>query len=469
MRYERCDDRRGGASATPFATPSEPPNFIMLLLLSAASLTAPAADRVQSLPGFNNISGLPFKIYSGYLTVPGPFSLTDYDSLSIHYQLQTVQGGAADAPVATWHQGGPGGSSIDVGLYTEMGALQISDQGTYINEFAWNKVANMLYLESPAGSGQSSGYSTCIKGGIQVPCKWDDVSQAEAYAHSLLAFYKAFPEYAKNDLFLTGESYFGQYGPNIAHWILTHAPFNSTIPLKGIAAGNACWGGDDTHVQCNGPNEELNDLELFHGKGLISNKIYKATKAACQFGVATTESASCSEMLSLVHEAVGPHNIYNLYDNCPGFDLAEAEGMDARELKQKLRLRMLPGGGVEEEQEATPTAATAAREDGKDQAVTSRAAAAAAVASPDRVEAAVAKTGGYAWSCGGMGATSKWITSPAVRKALHLKDKAGSRFGYSWSGPASITLWPFLAQHLRVLCRHNADRTPACLPACLPA
>lgn len=70
----------------------------------------------------------------------------------------------------------------------------------------------MLYLESPAGSGQSAGYSSCHKGGKQVPCHWDDVSQAEAYAHSLAAFYKAFPEYSKNELYLTGESYFGQYG-----------------------------------------------------------------------------------------------------------------------------------------------------------------------------------------------------------------------------------------------------------------
>ena len=127
-------------------------------------------------------------------------------------QLHTSQAGD-DSPVATWHQGGPGGSSIDVGLYTEMGYFQLSDEGPYVNEYAWNKVAHMLYLESPAGSGQSSGFSSCMKGGAQVPCRWDDVSQAEAYSHSLAAFFKAFPEYAKNELYLTGESYFGQCMP----------------------------------------------------------------------------------------------------------------------------------------------------------------------------------------------------------------------------------------------------------------
>lgn len=58
-----------------------------------------------------------------------------------------------------------------------------------------------------------------------------------------------------------------QYGPNIANYILTHEAFNKTLNLKGIAAGNACWGGDAHSVQCNGPNEERNDIELFHGKG----------------------------------------------------------------------------------------------------------------------------------------------------------------------------------------------------------
>ena len=61
-----------------------------------------------------------------------------------------------------------------------------------------------------------------------------------------------------------------------------------------------------------------------------------------------------------------------------------------------------------------------------------------------------------------MDATSAWITQPAVREALHLKSSSGSRFGYDTSGPASITLWPFLAKHLRVVI-YNGD-ADACVP-----
>ena len=49
-----------------------------------------------------------------------------------------------------------------------------------------------------------------------------------------------------------------------------------------------------------------------------------------------------------------------------------------------------------------------------------------------------------------------------MRAALHLKSSSGSRFGYDTSGPASITLWPFLAKHLRVVI-YNGD-ADACVP-----
>eukprot|EP00908_Phaeocystis_cordata_P018308 Transcript_29730.p1 GENE.Transcript_29730~~Transcript_29730.p1 ORF type:complete len:432 (+),score=225.75 Transcript_29730:303-1598(+) len=345
-----------------------------------------------------------------------------------------------------------------------MGYFQLSDQGAYTNEYAWNKAAHMLYLESPAGSGQSSGYSSCVQGGEAVPCKWDDVSQAEAYAHSLAAFFKAFPEYKSNDLYLTGESYFGQYGPNIAHWILTHAPFNTSLPLKGIAAGNACWGGDATNVDCNGPNEEKMDIELFHRKALISTKLYAAITKACKWdgAAATVEDAAaqwpgqCEKLQNEAHEAVGPHNVYNLYDNCArGMEAANIpDGISALELKRLLRKRLVPGSQIE--LEAPSKAATTPERRGL---------AAAAIDAHGGVSngsSAVGFSGGYQWSCGGMGATASWITRKDVIKALHLTAGSGSRFGYHSSGPASITLWPFLATKLRVVI-YNGD-ADSCVP-----
>jgi hypothetical protein len=152
------------------------------------------------LPGFDVA---PFDVYSGYLTVPGPFEQSNYTSLKIHYQFHASQNNPKTDPIASWHQGGPGSDSIAVGLYTEMGYFQVDSNGTYVNEHAWNNVASMLYLESPAGSGGSSGFSECIVADKPVDCYWNDTSQAEAYAHSLTAFFDAFPEYKSNDFYLT--------------------------------------------------------------------------------------------------------------------------------------------------------------------------------------------------------------------------------------------------------------------------
>jgi len=149
---------------------------------------APAADLVTSLPGFE--SGWPFKVYSGYLHVPGPFKLNPYDSLSIHYQLHSSQRDPSTDPLVTWHQGGPGGSSIDVGLYTEMGYFRHGDQGSFVNPYAWNRVANMLYLESPAGSGQKHGYSECLQGEKPVPCHWDQSGELFQNFRPKLQFYE---------------------------------------------------------------------------------------------------------------------------------------------------------------------------------------------------------------------------------------------------------------------------------------
>ena len=69
--------------------------------------------------------------------------------------------------------------------------------------------------------------------------------------YTLKAFYRAYPELAGSDLHLAGESYAGQYIPNIAHHFLQDPTLKTK--LKGIAVGNGCWGGNETTVTCNGP------------------------------------------------------------------------------------------------------------------------------------------------------------------------------------------------------------------------
>ena len=116
------------------------PSAISMLAVASA---APAGDLVTQVPGFKPTS---FKTYSGMLDVPGP--VAGYDALKIHYQFHESQRDPTKDPLVAWHTGGPGGSSILVGLYTEMGYFQLDDEGEHTNDWAWNKVANMLYVIS---------------------------------------------------------------------------------------------------------------------------------------------------------------------------------------------------------------------------------------------------------------------------------------------------------------------------------
>ena len=166
------------------------------------------------------------------------------------------------------------------------------------------------------------------------------------------------------------------------------------------------------------------------------------------------DGLKCDALLEKASSEVGPHNVYNLYDNCPGFDAALADalertGKSMRWLKKALRAQMLPGAAPNPELDELQTLVSAGHRP------------AAATATVD-ARGEVGFTGGYVWSCGGMGATSKWITSDETRAALHLKTPGRSRFGYSTSGPASVTLWPFLATRLRVLI-YNGD-ADGCVP-----
>ena len=58
----------------------------------------------------------------------------------------------------------------------------------------------------------------------------------------------------------------------------------------------------------------------------------------------TPPSSACKKLVAAAHEAAGPANVYNLYDNCPGA-AAFPNDISALELKRLLRKRLLPGGG----------------------------------------------------------------------------------------------------------------------------
>ena len=98
-----------------------------------------------------------------------------------------------------------------------------------------NIVANVLFLESPAGVGfsytnTSSDFNTT-----------GDSTTANDNVVFLLNWLERFPEYKKRDFYISGESYAGHYVPQLAHEILKHnKQANKTlINLKGIIVSDS--------------------------------------------------------------------------------------------------------------------------------------------------------------------------------------------------------------------------------------
>ena len=98
-----------------------------------------------------------------------------------------------------------------LGFLQEHGPYKMEDGETKFqkNDWSWNKEANMLYIESPAGV----GYSYCDSPRY---CQSGDESSSLDNLEALFSFFKKFPEYLKNDLYLSGESYAGIYVPYLA-------------------------------------------------------------------------------------------------------------------------------------------------------------------------------------------------------------------------------------------------------------
>ena len=214
--------------------------LLLILLLSAVLVHAGvASDEITTLPGWTG--KLPSKTYSGFF----PTTLDGSTGSMLHYWLTLSENSPATDPLVVWLQGGPGCSSL-FGMMYENGQLHFSgekDNSTGVpllvqNPYAWTKVANMLWLEQPVGV----GFSYCVANNCS--CDYEGCAfDVDAY-NFFVNFFAAYPELAKLDFHISGESYGGVYVPYIADAVLTgnKQGQSHSINLKGIMIGNGLGG-----------------------------------------------------------------------------------------------------------------------------------------------------------------------------------------------------------------------------------
>ena len=174
-------------------------SFAIAALAAATVFAADESDLMANLPDAPEFATT---TYSGYLMAS--------KTKKLHYVFTESMDAPETDPVIIWFNGGPGCSSM-LGMMQELGPIVLDDGEEYFktNPHPWNERANVLFIESPAGVGWSWA-------GTDADMSTNDMIQSQDALAGLHHFYKKFPEFLPNELYISGESYGGIYVPYLA-------------------------------------------------------------------------------------------------------------------------------------------------------------------------------------------------------------------------------------------------------------
>ncbi|KAL3618744.1 Serine carboxypeptidase-like 48 [Castilleja foliolosa] len=230
-------------------------------------------------------------------------------------------------PVVIWLTGGPGCSS-ELALFYENGPYHITKNlSLTLNEFGWDKVSNLIYVDQPIGTGFS--YSSDD----------DDIRHNEEGVSNdlydfLQAFFKAHPKLASNDFYITGESYAGHYIPAFASRVNQGNKDKEGlhINLKGFAIGN---GLTNPEIQYGVYTDYALDMKLIsksdHDR--MNNTVLNCQKAIKTCGPDGGSSCleayrDCNTIFNQIVDIASGVNYYDVRKKCEGslcYDFSDME------------------------------------------------------------------------------------------------------------------------------------------------
>jgi len=242
--------------------------LVIALISFSANADFNTPNKIKFLPGLKEIPN--FDQYSGYITVD------QASNRSLFYWFVESQRNPSSDPLLVWMNGGPGASSL-MGLLSEHGPFRPTNpnqdpQELDVNPYSWNQIANIIYLECPAGVGFSfsdnpADYTT------------NDSRTAQDNYNFLLGWFNQFPQFKTNDFYVTGESYGGHYVPELANLILEgnqNLTTDQQINVKGILVGNPGI-DDDWYYNI----DEYAFVSFLYQRALIPQHAYTDAALAC--------------------------------------------------------------------------------------------------------------------------------------------------------------------------------------------
>ncbi|CAH9137628.1 unnamed protein product [Cuscuta epithymum] len=258
--WPALDQEGDAARAFLYSSSSPPPSSVYV----GNQKGLRRADKIRSLP--EQPAGEKFAQYSGYVTVDPKAGRALF-----YYFVESPQNSSAK-PLLLWLTGGPGCSSIGAGALLEVGPYKVKSDGKtlYKNDYAWNKVANVIFLDSPAGVGFSYSNTT-----NDYNTTGDRRTATDSHIF-LVNWLERFPHYKTRDFYIVGESYGGHFAPELAYTILAHNKHSRKqfINLKGIIVGN---GFLDLDLTLKG------NMDYLWSHALSSDESHEAITKYCDF------------------------------------------------------------------------------------------------------------------------------------------------------------------------------------------
>ncbi|XP_047312951.1 serine carboxypeptidase-like [Impatiens glandulifera] len=279
--------------------------------LPDAAASSSLVEKPFRLPVHGNPSIQNLGHYAGYYRLPH-----SKDARMFYYFFESRKNKGSD-PVVIWLSGGPGYSG-SIALFYENGPYHITNNNSLVwNDYGWDQVSNMIYVDQPTGTGFS--YSS-DKSDIRV----DQEGVSNDLYDFLQAFFKEHPQYLKNDFYITGESYAGHFIPVLASRIHS-GNINgdgALIKLKGFAIGN---GFTDPVVQYKSfPDYALRAKLITQSQASEVARFIPACEkyaAKCREGGRDScidAHTSCSHIQGILMRYIGYTNYFDTRKECVG-------------------------------------------------------------------------------------------------------------------------------------------------------
>ncbi|CAI0411694.1 unnamed protein product [Linum tenue] len=220
--------------------------FSLFCICTSSPLQDQKRDKITSLPG--QPENVDFNQYSGYVTVNQKAGR----ALFYWFTESPASRQPESRPLVLWLNGGPGCSSVAYGAAEEIGPFHIRPDGKtlYLNPYSWNNLANLLFLESPAGVGFSYSNTTA-----DYYTAGDNSTAEDSYTF-LINWFERFPQYKHRDFYIAGESYAAEHPSadcikalktaeieqgNIDPYSIFTKPCSTTESLKRNLRGHYPW------------------------------------------------------------------------------------------------------------------------------------------------------------------------------------------------------------------------------------